>query len=370
MARILYGVNGEGSGHSTRSKEVISHLIERGHEVHVASFDRGLQNLSRDFPGSPERAGVARSGVVTVTEIYGLRIAYVNNRVRYGRTVAKNLLNAPQAKKSMARLTELAREWRIDAVITDFEPLSCQLAKRLRLPIISINNQHLLTNCEFDCPREHRRDMAAAKLVTRCMTPGADAYIVISLFPAAAKKKDTFVFPPLLRREVLESRTSAGEDVLVYVTAPSPELVGILAQVRCRFTCYGFGREGQSGNLLFKKPSAEGFLRDLAGCKAVLANAGFSLLSEALHLGKPYLAVPVKHQFEQILNAYHVSRLGYGAYWEELNRERIESFLFNVEEYRERLQSYARPGNGALLAKVDELLAGLAAASARAASAP
>ena len=41
MANILYGVNGEGSGHSTRAKDVISHLIARGHTVHVVSFDRG-----------------------------------------------------------------------------------------------------------------------------------------------------------------------------------------------------------------------------------------------------------------------------------------------------------------------------------------
>jgi len=65
MANILYGVNGEGAGHSTRAKEVIAHLMSRGHAVHVASFDRGLRNLSEDFE---------------VTEIYGFRLAYVNNR--------------------------------------------------------------------------------------------------------------------------------------------------------------------------------------------------------------------------------------------------------------------------------------------------
>ena len=42
MANILYGVNGEGAGHSTRAREVLSHLVAQGHAVHVASFDRGL----------------------------------------------------------------------------------------------------------------------------------------------------------------------------------------------------------------------------------------------------------------------------------------------------------------------------------------
>ena len=49
MANILYGVNGEGSGHSTRAREVILHLERRGHVVHVVSFDRGLRNLSESL---------------------------------------------------------------------------------------------------------------------------------------------------------------------------------------------------------------------------------------------------------------------------------------------------------------------------------
>jgi UDP:flavonoid glycosyltransferase YjiC (YdhE family) len=49
MANILYGVNGEGAGHSTRSREVLAHLLEQGHTLHVASFDRGLQNLKEKF---------------------------------------------------------------------------------------------------------------------------------------------------------------------------------------------------------------------------------------------------------------------------------------------------------------------------------
>ena len=49
MANILYGVNGEGAGHSTRAKEVITHLQQRGHAVQVVSFDCRLANLRKDF---------------------------------------------------------------------------------------------------------------------------------------------------------------------------------------------------------------------------------------------------------------------------------------------------------------------------------
>jgi uncharacterized protein (TIGR00661 family) len=156
---------------------------------------------------------------------------------------------------------------------------------------------------------------------------------------------------------VLQAVPSAGEHLLVYVTSPSPALARLLQSVRSRFIAYGFGREGQDGNILFKKPSTTGFLEDLINCKGIIANAGFSLVSEALHLGKPYLAVPVKSQFEQTFNAYYLDKMGYGAYWEDLNKERVESFLFNLPVYAENLQKYPREGNSALFEKLDSLIA-------------
>jgi len=341
MANILYGVNGEGAGHSTRAKEVLTHLVARGHRVHVASFDRGLQNLGERFE---------------VTEIYGFHFAYVNNRVRYKRTIAKNLVTVPQAVRSLSRLKALVDEKKIDLVITDFEPLTCHVGHKKNLPVISIDNQHCLTNAVVSYPRKYRRDAAAAKLVTRWMTPRADAYLVISFFSAPVRKRKTLLFPPLLRQEILNAAPTQGEHVLVYVTSPAPKLAELLRAVRGRFIAYGFGREGQQGNIVYKKPSLDEFFADLTSARAIIANSGFSLVSEALHLGKPYLAVPVSHQFEQIFNAYWLEKSGYGAYWDELNKERVESFLYNLPLYREKLSAYPRQGNGALLARLDALI--------------
>ena len=350
MANILYGVSGEGAGHSTRAREVLSHLQEQGHSVAVASFDRGLQNLKERFD---------------VTEIFGFRFAFVNNRVRYKRTITKNLVTVPQAAKSLARLRHLVEERNINLVITDFEPLTCHVGHKMGLPVISIDNQHCLTNVAVSYPRECRRDAAAAKLVTRLMTPRANAYLVISFFAAAVRKRNTFLFPPLLRREILDATPQEGSHVLVYVTSPAPALAKLLGTIRASFIAYGFGREGKDGNVLYKKASLEGFFADLVTSKAVIANSGFSLLTEALHLGKPYLAMPVRHQFEQVFNAYWVEKSGYGASWGELNRERVEAFLYNVPHYREALAQYPREGNQALFNKLDGLIADHAVGSLR-----
>ncbi len=341
MANILYGVNGEGAGHSTRSKEVIRHLLHRGHAVHVASFDRGLRNLSADFE---------------VTEIYGLRLAYVQNQVRYRKTVFRNMLSVPSAARSLRKLRRLARHWKIDLVVTDFEPLSYHVGHHEGLPVISIDNQHALTHARIEYPRQYRRDALAARLVARAMVPHADEALITTFFPVQLKHKRAYAMPPILRQEVLDIQPRQGSYALVYVTSPADELAALLKRIRYPFICYGFNREGTDGNLTFKKPGMAAFLADLAGCGAVIANSGFSLTCEALHLGKPYLAIPVRHQFEQLLNACNIARLGYGAHWDELNQERIESFLFNVERFRENLRNYPRQDNSALFAKLDELI--------------
>ena len=345
MANILYGVNGEGAGHSTRAKEVISHLMERGHAVQVVSFDRGLANLRKDFE---------------VTEIFGWQLAYVNNQVRYRKTVARNLLTARRAAASVSLLKNLIDEKGIDLVVTDFEPLSCHAGRRKHLPVIAIDNQHCLTNTDVSYPKEYRRDAGAAKIVTRLMVPGANAYLTLSFFEAQVTRPNTFLFPPILRECILKAKPRVGDNILVYATSPAPALEKLLASVRCSFVAYGFGREGQQGNVLYKKPSLDGFLADLISAQAIIANAGFSLVTEALHLGKPYLAVPVEHQFEQVFNAYWLKKMEYGTFWDELNKERVESFLYNLPNYREKLAGYSRQGNAALFGKLDALITELA----------
>ena len=238
MANILYGVNGEGSGHSSRAREVITHLQAQGHHVRVASFDRGYQNLKDDFE---------------VTEIDGLRLAYVHNRVRYRRTVVRNLLHLPQATRTVRALGRRAESWDLDLVITDFEPVTCHLGHKLGLPVIAIDNQHLLTDTQISYPQEYRKEAAAAKLVTRLMTPRANAYLVISFFMPRVKKKKTFLFSPILRKEILGATPSIGQHVLVYLTSEAAELTDLLKTVRQSFVCYGFDRQGRDGNIEYCK---------------------------------------------------------------------------------------------------------------------
>jgi hypothetical protein len=121
---------------------------------------------------------------------------------------------------------------------------------------------------------------------------------------------------------------------------------------------YGFDREGSEENLEFRRPSRGGFLQDLASARAVVATAGFTLMTEALHLGKPYLALPMGGQFEQELNALLLEDLGYGTNGRKPSVQLFGEFFYRLPELKERLADYPRQDNGKIVAFLDELLAG------------
>jgi uncharacterized protein (TIGR00661 family) len=276
--------------------------------------------------------------------------------VRYGKTVVRNLLHLPQVARRVRALGQMSNRWNLDLVITDFEPITCHLGHKLGVAVIAIDNQHVLTDAEISYPRKYRKAAAAAKLVTRLMTPRSRARLVICFFAARVRKKSTFLFPPILREQVLRAVPGNGGEVLVYVTSGAAELADLLKTLPQRFVCYGFDREDRDGNLEFRKPGLDTFLNDLRRSSAVIANAGFSLISEALYLGKPYLAWPVKGQFEQIFNAFYIEQMGYGMYRDELKKQDVESFLSRLENYRVKLAAYPRADNSALFSKLRELI--------------
>ena len=331
MARILYGVSGDGFGHAARSKEIISFLISQGHEVKVLSYDRGYSWLKNFFD---------------TTEIFGLRFTYQDNELKYLPTLFRNVMSAPEAIKSIEAIRSIIKKFKPQLVITDFEPMSAAAAHLNHLPLLSIDNQHLLTRAAVEYPLKYEREALAARIVTRLMVISAKSYLVTNFFEAPVTETKTKILPAIVRSEVLAAKPANGDYCLVYLTSDSEEVPQKLKGLPQKFRIYGVSnRFGQDGNLEYKKFDRSEFLADLAGCRAIVANAGLSLISEALYLGKPYLAVPAKRQFEQVLNAYYLDKLGYGLFSQDLAKADVEKFFNSLDTYRQHLSKYPRLGN-------------------------
>ena len=327
MARIVYGVSGEGSGHSSRAREMLRHLVARGHEVRVVSYDQGVTNLADDFD---------------VFEVEGLSIATEENRVKVVETFTENLKRLPSG---LRRLQEMRRscfdEFGPDCVITDFEPSTAYLAMKEGLPLVTLDNQHRMRYMRYPVPEGLSGSARVTETVIRALVPRPDVSLVTTFFFGELKNERTFLFPPILRREVLEAEPAREDVVVVYFTKAFDGYLDLLrACSRERFRVYGTDHSGTDGNLDFQPRSRDGFLADVARSKAVVSTAGFTLMTECLHLGKPLLALPMEGQFEQELNAHLLDELGYGKNGRARDAASLGDFLYRLPDYAAALETY------------------------------
>lgn len=346
MARILYGLCGEGSGHATRARVVLRHLAARGHELRIASFDRGAADLRPEFE---------------VLEIEGLRLSGRDNRVSKLGTLRENL---GRLKSGARRLRAFRREgferFEPELVVCDFEPQTAWLARELRVPVLTIDNQHLVRCLEHPGVPGLAREARLLRALVQLIVPRRARSIVTSFWPGRVLDERAVRVPPILREEVLALEPTRGEHVVVYFTRGFESFLEVLRTLPAlRFRVYGAGREGREANVEFQKPSGPLFRADLAAARAVVATAGFGLIGEALFLGKPYLALPMRGQYEQELNAHHLELCGYGRNGRAWTGETLGDFLFRLPQYEAALSRYPRSDNRAALKAVDAAVAQL-----------
>jgi uncharacterized protein (TIGR00661 family) len=352
--RILYGVVGEGMGHAMRSRLVLEHLLSQGHEVEIMASGRAAEFLRKRFA---DEAWVHR--------IHGLHIIYDDNRVRRGSTLWSNVLEGTQAMpRQIAAYFELMAEFKAEAVISDFDSWTYFYAKSHRLPVLSIDNMQVLNRCTIDDDviEGHRAEFEISKAFVKSKLPFCEHYFITTFFKLPIRKKDTSLFPPILRPEILEAPRSRGEHLLVYQSAEGHEtLVDTLQKLGVECRVYGLRRgleeEQVEGNLRYRPFSESGFIEDLASAKGVIAGGGFTLMGECVYLHKPMLAVPIAGQFEQVLNAKYLEKLGYGHMAESLDDPGpVKRFMADLERCEEKLASYTQDGNRALLTALDSEL--------------
>jgi uncharacterized protein (TIGR00661 family) len=351
--RILYGVVGEGMGHATRSRVVIDHLA-RTHEVEVVVSGRAHDYLK-----------ARESDHLGVNRIWGLSIVYEDNEVRSLRTVLSNLTSAFTGglPKNLKAYFDLTEKFRPDVVVTDFESWSYLYGKLHGVPVVSLDNIQLLNRCSHppEVLEGHEADYLVAKGVVAAKLPGCLHYLVTSFFFPEVSKPRTSLHPPVLRPEVLAARPEPGEHLLVYQTSTSNEALPEILK-GCGRECRIYGLKRQltadlvDGNLRYRPFSERQFVEDLRCAHAVISGGSFTLMSEAVYLHKPMLSVPVKKQFEQILNGRYLERVGYGLSADEITQGRLGELLERVGEFERNLARYRQDGNADLLAKLDQVL--------------
>lgn len=323
MARVLYGVLSIGFGHAIRSRVIIDHLREEGHNVMIITSYEAYKYFSMHYKN--------------VYNIEGLELVFKKNAILNIRTLFANLRKA--SKKTYDRLVKTKRavaDFDPNIVISDMETFSSYIAKERKIPLISVDNQHYIIYGDYTFSEKYRLSYLKALLIINGIMFDADYYITMRL--PGCKIKDVpnvFVTMPIIREEIRKAKPKKQDYIFVYQSTKSyDKLIGILKRINYKFIVYGFGTEKRVGNLFFKKFSdGKDFINDLTNCKAVITNGGFTLISECIYLGKPMLVVPIKKHFEQVFNALYVKNNNLGEFYSDLNENHVVDFITNLKKY-------------------------------------
>lgn len=297
--KILYGVQGTGQGHISRSRAMASELAQWPVEVTWL------------FSGRPRDDFFDMEVFGDFQHRRGLSFTAKAGRVRYGATVASN--NLPQ-------LLSEARQLKLDdydLIISDYEPVVAQAAQRAKRKIIGIGHQYAFGN---DTPRA-----GASWLQEQIMRRFAPVDVPVGLhwFPYANN-----VMPPIL--DLPDLTIERGDHMLVYLPfEDQTEVTRILQQYpNQKFVQYSPALSGDiRGNVSRYKADVHGFKRHLATSAGVICNSGFELISECLQWHKPILTKPLNGQMEQHSNALALKQLGFATTTREFDEEALGQWL-------------------------------------------
>jgi uncharacterized protein (TIGR00661 family) len=351
--RILYGVVGEGMGHAMRSRVVLDELTKR-HQVQVVVSGRAYDYLAARV-----------SERLAVKQIWGYSLVYEDNEVQKWKTLVANVKGALRGvPKNVGAYFDLADEFEPDVVISDFETWSYLYAKNHFLPVISVDNMQIIDRCKHaaEILKGLGADYRLTKAIVTTKVARAFRYLITTFFYPEVRKKHTSLHPPILRPEILAARPERGGHLLVYQTSTSNKALPDILQrsgIECRV--YGLRRDlkqdVREGRVIYRPFSEQGFIDDLRTARGVIASAGFTLMGEAVYLGRPMLAVPLRKQFEQVLNARYLEAQGYGLGADTITDARLAEFVERLPDFEAKLRGYKQDGNKDLLAALERGLA-------------
>lgn len=301
--KIIFGVQGTGNGHISRSRELVRKLKEDGHDVQVIISGRKEEELREIEVFAPYRV------------LKGFTLVTKRGRMNYIETMVQ--LDFMSLWADVLTLDTSG----VDLVITDFEPVTSMAARIKGIVSVGFGHQYAFP---FDIPVARGNPLERFTLLN--FAPARyNAGLHWSHF-------DQPIFPPVIPETLYQTARLVEDPQKILVYLPFEEIEDIEVFLRpfdgYRFYIYGkVAVDHDDGHLLFRSYSREGFLHDLMECSGVVCNAGFELPGEALHIGKKLLLRPLDGQIEQESNALAMELLDYGMSMHQLDEEILREWL-------------------------------------------
>jgi uncharacterized protein (TIGR00661 family) len=282
--KILYAIQGTGTGHICRAREIIPLLQKKCRtDILISGYPSDLKlpfDVKYRLNGFDLIAG-KKGGI--------------DFRKTYKKANIKKFLNEVQ----------ILPVHEYDFVVNDFEPISAWACYKNRIPCIALSHQASLLDKNVPKPRLKNY---LANFILRNYAPAS--YYMGLHFSRYSNK----IFTPIIRKEIRESIKSDCGHYTVYLPAYDDKtLIDILERIP-EISWQVFSRNCKTpfivNNISIEPEDNHSFVQSLVTSSGVLCGAGFETPAEALFLGKKLMVVSAENQYEQPFNAEALKNLG------------------------------------------------------------
>jgi uncharacterized protein (TIGR00661 family) len=333
-ARLLWGVCGIGLGHARRQLPLIQHFGQHA-DISIFTYGSGIAFFEKAFAGQVNIRVHPVSVPYWIGQPSGLD--FMGAAVHPANATLDFAANA----RAMAQAQQHIKTPHL--VVSDYEPIAAQYAYAMGAPLVTLDQQSKYLGARL--PTRLAGTGSADEVQRLSMFfPKAEARIACSFFKVAQQGRDVQLIAPILGSDIktLKRKPLERPLVLVYLseqlanTHQRAQIMAVLAQFKdVQFAVYvpeNTIQELPVANIRLYPQGSKSFLSHLASCHGIISTAGHGLLSEAMYLGIPVLALPLKF-YEQQMNAKVIADGGFGLCAHKLTRTSLQKFLRQLPDY-------------------------------------
>lgn len=303
MMKILYGINGTGNGHITKSLNVISNLNKLGYyDIDILISGN---NHSLNIPFKYKFHGFS---------------------LKYNSFGSIDYINTFKDLKIFQFIKDLKIDLsKYDKIITDFEPITAWACKKQNRECLGISHQYAFSSDKSPRPKNSN---LLGEYILKYMAPVS--YEIGLHF----KKYDNNILYPIIRDEILNSKPTKGSLYTVYLPSYSlSKLLPILSKQNAIFEIFSkeVSKTKVYKNCLIKPNSIKDFTKSFINCRGIITSAGFETPSEAMFMKKKLMCIPILGQYEQLCNSESLKGLGVVV---KENLDELSSFLKSSPTYK------------------------------------
>ena len=298
--KVLYALNGTGSGHITRARQLIPY-IKKKYDVDI------LISGKNHIIDSKLDVKYSFKGFTFIIN--------KNGRVSYLKSLFGN--NLFQFIFDLFRL-DLNQ---YDLIISDFEPISAWASKIKGKPSLQLSHQSSLFSKKSPRPENVDR---LAEFFIKWYSP-CNSYIGFHF-----KNYDKNIYGPLLRDKIIDASPKVDDYYVIYLWNYSSQyIINVLSQLKdYKFKVFDSqtNEKYNIDNCQIIPTGDDVFFNAILNCQGVICGAGFELPAEILYLKKKLYVIPIGNQYEQKCNAQALIEMGVDSH-EKLDKDHLLNWL-------------------------------------------